>query len=733
MESRFHMRLLPGVLIKMLPIAVALMAGIAMTAYWHVNTTFRTELHRGQEREGVLAIKEIDARLGALSSVLDTIARNGFIVGSASEAGASGDPVREERIKLFFESLTMVAVPGALVGQTDKMGRVIAANREIDVPAALPDFREMLKVGRYLEIEREQVTLAVPIMRAGKAHGVVFARFPSFALATYMNLSHFGSRAFVTVGGISIATDVAAASFLRERAADRSQEWIEVSAQSAVYPELGVLLFSQRGDLLAPLRGLDRTLGLSAMANLAVLTIALIMTAMLVARPLVRFAQDVNDVRDASDLSRRVSARGYLEVVKLAQTFNEMMGRLQKTLVSYDLLAQENRYRRAAEQTLRDKQAETSAIVETVADAIIVIDKHGTIRSANPASYRIFGYEHRELLGHNVAMLMATPHSINHDQYIRNYLETGEAKIIGIGRELEARRYDGGVFPIELFVADIILNDEPHFVGVIRDITERRRVDRMQREFIALVSHELRTPLTSLTASLGLVRSGRMGELPDKAQALVDLAQKNVNRLIDLVNDIMAVEKLQSGRIDLDLEVVDIVALVRSELDNIAGYGTRNGVRFALHTSLEEGRVVADPKRLGQVLANLLSNAAKFSGENAIVTVRVEREGRFFRVSVCDQGVGIPPDGLDKVFDKFVQLDTTDAKNGQGSGLGLSIAQAIMKLHGSRIEVESEVGRGSTFRFDLVEHQNEDDEDAGSPEPQAHGVMGALGESASGT
>ena len=715
MESPFHMRLLPGVLIKMLPVAVALMALIAVVAYWHTSAAFKAELEQKLDRESVLAINAIDTRLGALASVLDTIAHNAFIAAALADDGH-----REDSVRPFFASLTMVSVPDTLIGLTDSSGRVIAANRRANVPETIPGFPDVVGSGEYLDIERRQVTLAVPVLSDGKTRGVVFARFPASSLAAYMNLSHFASLALVTVGGVPIAPDVASARFLREKITTEPGDWMKVSAASQTYPDLGVLLYSRRDDLLAPLRGLDRALGLSALANLAVLTIALIMTAALVARPLVRFAEEVNDVRDGSDLSRRVSARGYSEVVRLADTFNEMMGRLQKTLVSCESLELQNNYRLMAEQTLRDKQAENAAIVETVADAIIVIDRHGTIRSANPATTKIFGYESNELIGQNVTLLMASPHSINHDQYVRSYLDTGEAKIIGIGRELEASRANGEMFPIELFVADITLNDEPHFVGVIRDITERRKVDRMQREFIALVSHELRTPLTSLTGSLGLVHSGKMGEVPEKVGKLIALAHNNATRLIDLVNDIMAIEKLQSGRIDLRLEVFDIVALARTALEGIASYGERSGVTFALRTTLESAPVLADPKRIVQVLDNLLSNAAKFSKAHSVVDVCVERHARFFRVSVRDKGVGIPADALGSVFDKFVQLDTTDAKNGQGTGLGLPIAQAIMDLHGSRIEVESDIGVGSTFYFDLAEYAGDDGESAGAP---SHGAV----------
>ncbi|MDJ0932812.1 PAS domain S-box protein [Breoghania sp.] len=703
MKSPFHMRFLPGVLLRMLPPAIALMALIAVAAYWQINSVFRDGIARQLDREASMALNDVETRLNAPSSVLESVANNNLV-----SAALSGPPSRHRRTGTFFATLSLAPMPDVLVGLADTDGRMLLTNGRGRgaPPFVLPS--QASKGHKQIDLDSRRVILMVPVMRADLFAGVLFARIPITELTVYLNRTRFADVSLISVNGVPIVPDVTTGEVLLEHAQDGQENWVEATEVSAKHPDLGIVLLFRSANLYEPLRGLDRILGLSALANLTVLVLVLISIAVLVARPIMRLAVEVADVRDASDLSRRVYSCGYLEISRLAGAFNDMLAGLQKTLVSCELLERENLHRRAAERDLHDKQAENTAIVEAVADATIVIDKSGLVHSANPATFEIFGYSPHELIGNNVSMLMPSPHRNNHDQYVRNFLETGEAKIIGMERELEAVRNDGLIFPIELFVANIVLNGEPHFVGMIRDITERRKVDQMQREFIALVSHELRTPLTSLTGSLALVRLGKMGDVPERVRKLVDMAQNNAKRLIDLVNDIMVIEKLQAGRIDLELEGLDLVELVQGVLDDISSYGLKTDISFTLSTELPQAPVLADPKRLVQVLNNLLSNAAKFSERKSEVAVFVERHGRFFRISVRDQGVGICPDLRDQVFDKFVQLDTTDAKNGQGSGLGLSISQAIMNLRGSKIEVESEVGVGSTFYFDLVEFEGDE-------------------------
>jgi PAS domain S-box-containing protein len=194
------------------------------------------------------------------------------------------------------------------------------------------------------------------------------------------------------------------------------------------------------------------------------------------------------------------------------------------------------------------KQAETSehrtrAILETVPEGILTIDAAGTVQGINPGAQKIFGYDAAEAIGRNVNMLMPESARGEHDGYIANYLNTNEAKIIGIGREVTGLRKNGQSFPLTLSVGEFSFDDNRGFVGVVRDITELKKIERMKNEFISTVSHELRTPLTSIVGSLGLVRNGAAGALPEKALAMIDIAYNNSDRLVRLINDMLDIEK----------------------------------------------------------------------------------------------------------------------------------------------------------------------------------------------
>ncbi|MFP2933929.1 ATP-binding protein, partial [Pyxidicoccus sp. 3LG] len=264
-------------------------------------------------------------------------------------------------------------------------------------------------------------------------------------------------------------------------------------------------------------------------------------------------------------------------------------------------------------------------------------------------------------------------------------------------------RADGGVFPAELTIARVPGDGPPRFTAFVRDITERKEVERMKNEFISTVSHELRTPLTSIRGSLGLLEGGIMGELPPQALDMVRIARTNTERLIRLINDILDLEKMEAGKLELKLAVLECADLVEATLSGVHGMADTAGV--TLRSDLDgDGapQVKGDRDRLIQVLTNLVSNAVKFSPRGAPVTVRVKEEadGRV-RFSVVDQGPGIPPEQRSRLFGRFQQLDGSDTRSKGGTGLGLAISQAIVDQHGGRIDVESEPGKGSTFTFTL--------------------------------
>jgi PAS domain S-box-containing protein len=357
--------------------------------------------------------------------------------------------------------------------------------------------------------------------------------------------------------------------------------------------------------------------------------------------------------------------------------------------------------RKQAEDALRESDARTRIIVDNAIDGIITIDERDRIYSVNAAAMAIFGYSEVEMIGQNVNMLAAEPHRSAHDRYLANYITTNDAKIIGTGREVEGERANGKRFPMDLAVSEVFLDDERMFIGIIRDITERKEVDRMKSEFISTVSHELRTPLTSIRGSLGLVTGGAVGEIPEKAQTMINMAEQNTDRLINLVNDILDIEKMESGSLEFQFDVMDLLGLVREGIEANHGYAEQHAVEFVLAESDPDLMVRADRDRLNQVLANLLSNAAKFSPAGEKVEIAAIRQNGAARVSVTDHGPGIPDEFHENLFDRFTQVDSSDTRQVGGTGLGLNISRTIIEKHGGNIGFESNQEQGTVFYFDL--------------------------------
>ncbi len=243
------------------------------------------------------------------------------------------------------------------------------------------------------------------------------------------------------------------------------------------------------------------------------------------------------------------------------------------------------------------------------------------------------------------------------------------------------------------------------FLAMITDISERKKIDRMKSEFISMVSHELRTPLTSIRGSLGLISGGAAGELPPKAKQLVDIAGKNSERLVRLINDILDVEKIEAGKMAFDIKPLPLSDLITQTLSANQGYAEQFKVSLKFINHAPAVMVEADKDRLEQVLTNLISNACKFSPEGGEVSITLEKTPLWVSVTIADQGPGIPEEFRQRIFQKFAQADSSDSRQKGGTGLGLSITKAIIERLRGHIGFHSEVGQGTAFFFRLPEWQ----------------------------
>lgn len=371
-------------------------------------------------------------------------------------------------------------------------------------------------------------------------------------------------------------------------------------------------------------------------------------------------------------------------------------------------------------QSLTESEQRVRAIVDNIFDAVITINSKGIIQSANPAAESIFGYTASYLIGRNVNILMPENEKAHHDSYIRAFQNTGDAKIIGNGRRVNGRRADGSVFPMNLEVAELPLQREVLFLGVARDISKHMQAERAKSEFIAAVSHELRTPLTSIKGSLSLIQSGNAGPVSDSVDKLTGIADRNCDRLIQLINDILDIARIDAGSLEITYSETDLSALLRQSLEDYRHCAIENDVQFEIIEMPPTAFVLGDRKKLMQVMYHLLSNAAKFSPAGSSVDISLTERDGGYRISVRDYGPGIDPDFLPKIFNNFSQANSSDTRQSGGSGLGLSIAKAIVAKHDGTLGVETTSGQGTTFHIDFPAIAGDELAGENTPEIEQH-------------
>ncbi len=365
--------------------------------------------------------------------------------------------------------------------------------------------------------------------------------------------------------------------------------------------------------------------------------------------------------------------------------------------------------RKRAEEAMRESEDRFRTVAETASDAIIMIDAESTIIFINAAAQNIFGYGVEEMRGQQLTMLMPEYLRHVHRQSLERYVKTGEKHISWRAVELPGLHKSGQEIPLELSFGEFVREGRHFFTGIARDITERKQLEqalrfraeelaeanRIKDEFLATLSHEMRTPLTSIIGWAHLLQAGTLDA--ETSKRALETIQRNAKTQAQLIEDLLDVSRVITGKLHLEVRPINLASVIEAAVDAVRPAAEGKGVE--LTTLLDHSVVVsADADRLQQVIWNLLSNSIKFTAAKGRIELQFERVEAHARIVVRDTGIGISPDFLPYVFDRFRQADSTSTRHYGGLGLGLALVRHLVEMHGGTVHAESPgEGMGATF------------------------------------
>ncbi len=402
----------------------------------------------------------------------------------------------------------------------------------------------------------------------------------------------------------------------------------------------------------------------------------------------------------------RILVTGYADLDDVVRAVNEgkIFGYLTKPWDERALLSMVNNgvsYHKL-ERALRHERTMFHDLMRSISDGVFFKNVSGAYTRLNDKEAQLLNIESAETaIGKTLSQILPADKAKIWSDAERDILERGEAHVTATrqvaGPEGEARFFSVNISAIKGGDGGALRG----LVGISRDVTEENRIQTIKDEFVSTVSHELRTPITSVQGALALIRGGATGALPEEAARMVEIGYQNCGRLLRLINDILYIGKLDKEGLEIACEPVSVRELLEEAAAENAAYGAREGKRIETAGPAPDVQITGDRGRLLQVLANLVSNALKFSPPGAPIRLRANLRKGSVRIAVIDHGAGIPAEFRRRIFQRFAQADSADTRRHGGAGLGLNISQSIVAHHGGTIAYWSRVGLGTVFYFDL--------------------------------